>query len=133
MSAKSRGPTAVLVAVAAFATVGVAAAPAGARVAAANEQFCSVLSSDQGAGIDFDGLEAPEARLAARVMRKAAKTGVPATLKADLAKIAVVYDRIADGDPAAEVLDAAHQKTLLPRLTRFGKYFAANCMATSDT
>src|SRR3954467_5597821 len=132
MSAKSRGTTAVLVAVAAFATVGVAAAPARARVAAANEQFCSVLSSDQGAGIDFDGLEAPEARLAARVLRKAAKTGVPATLKADLAKIAV-YDRIADGDPAAEVLDAAHQKTLLPRLTRFGKYFAANCMATSDT
>ena len=133
MPAKSRRTTAVLVALAAFATVGISAAPAGARVAATNEQFCSVLSSDQGAGIDFDGLGATEARLAAKVMRKAAKSGVPATLKADLSKIAAVYDRIADGEPAAEVLDAAHQKALLPRLTRFGKYFAANCIATPGT
>ena len=133
MPAKSRRTTAVLVALAAFATVGISAAPAGARVAATNEQFCNVLSSDQGAGIDFDGLGAPEARLAAKVMRKAGKTGVPAALKADLAKIAAIYDRIADGEPAAEVLDAAHQKALLPRLTRFGKYFAANCIATPGT
>ena len=133
MPAKSRRTTAAFVALAAFTTVGISAAPAGARVAATNEQFCSVLSSNQGAGIDFDGLEAPEARLAAKVMRKASKTGVPATLKADLAKIAAVYDRIADGEPAAEVLDAAHQKALLPRLTRFGKYFAANCIATPGT
>ena len=133
MSAKSRRTTAVLVALAAFATVGISAAPAGARVAAANEQFCNVLSSDQGAGIDFDRLEAPEARLAAKVMRKASKSGVPATLKADLAKIAAVYDRIADGEPAARVLDAAHQRALLPRLTRFGKYVAANCIATPGT
>ena len=133
MPAKSRRTAAVLVALAAFAAVGISAAPAGARVAAANEQFCSVLSSDQGAGIDFDGLGAPEARLAAKVMRKAAKSGVPATLKADLAKIAAIYDRIADGEPAAEVLDAAHQKALLPRLTRFGKYVAANCIATPAT
>ena len=133
MPAKSRRSTAVLIALATFAAVGIAAAPAGARVATANEQFCNVLSSDQGAGIDFDGLGAPEARLAAKVMRKAAKSGVPATLKADLSKIAAVYDRIADGEPAAEVLDAAHQKALLPRLTRFGKYFAANCIATPGT
>ena len=133
MPAKSRRTIAVLVAFAAFATVGIPAAPAGARVAATNDRFCSVLSSNQGAGIDFDGLEAPEAHLAAKVMRKAAKTGVPATLKADLAKIAAVYDRIAKGEPAAEVLDAAHQKALLPRLTRFGKYVAANCIATPGT
>ena len=133
MPAKSRRTAAVLVALAAFAAVGISAQPAGARVAATNDQFCSVLSSNQGAGIDFDGLEAPEARLAAKVMRKAAKSGVPATLKADLAKIAAIYDRIADGEPAAEVLDAAHQKALLPRLTRFGKYVAANCIATPAT
>jgi hypothetical protein len=134
MPAKSRRTTALLVALAALATiVGISAAPAGARVAATNDRFCSVLSSDQGAGIDFDGLAAPEARFAAKVIRKAAKAGVPATLKADLAKIAAVYDRIADGEPAAEVLDAAHQKALLPRLTRFGKYVAANCIATPGT
>ncbi len=133
MPAKSRRTIAVLVALAAFAAVGISAGPAGARVAATNDQFCSVLSSNQGAGIDFDGLEAPEARLAAKVMRKAAKSGVPATLKADLAKLAAVYDRIAKGEPAAEVLDAAHQKALLPRLTRFGKYVAANCIATPGT
>ncbi len=133
MPAKSRRTIAVLVAFAAFATVGISAAPAGARVAATNDQFCSVLSTDQGAGIDFDGLEAAEARLAAKVMRKAAKTGVPAALKSDLAKIAAVYDRIAGGEPAAEVLDAAHQKALLPGLMRFGKYVAANCIATPST
>jgi hypothetical protein len=54
-------------------------------------------------------------------------------LKADLARIARVYDRIADGEPAAEVLDAAQQRTLLPALTRFGKYLAANCIATPTT
>ena len=97
MPAKSRRTAALLVALAAFAAVGISAGPAGARVAATNDQFCSVLSSNQGAGIDFDGLGAPEARLAAKVMRKAAKTGVPATLKADLAKLAAVYDRIAEG------------------------------------
>ena len=133
MPAKSKRTAAVLVALAAIAAVGISARPAGARVAATNDQFCSILSSNQGAGIDFDGLEAPEARLAAKVMRKAAKSGVPATLKSDLAKIAAIYDRIADGEPAAEVLDAAHQKALLPRLTRFGKYVAANCIATPGT
>jgi hypothetical protein len=130
VAARSRR-TAVVVALAALvATLGIAPAAAGARVAAGNDRFCQVLASNQGAGIDFDGLAAPEARLAAKIMRKAAKTGVPATLKADLAKIATVYDRIGKGTPAAEVLDAAHQKALLPRLTRFGRYVAANCVAT---
>ncbi len=134
MSTKAGCNTAVLVALAALTTVVVtSAAPAGARITASNDRFCSVLSSDQGAGIDFDGLGATEARLAAKVMRKAAKAGVPARLKADLSSIAAVYDRIADGEPTAEVLDAPHQKALLPRLTRFGKYVAANCIATPST
>ena len=134
MPTKAGRTTAILVALAVLATVLVtSAAPAGARITASNTQFCTVLSSNQGAGIDFDGLGAPEARLAAKVMRKAAKTGVPVRLKADLTSIAAVYDRIAHGEPAAEVLDAAHQKALLPRLTRFGKYVAANCIATPST
>jgi hypothetical protein len=134
MPTKAGRTTAILVALAVLATVLVtSAAPAGARITASNTQFCTVLSGNQGAGIDFDGLGAPEARLAAKVMRKAAKTGVPVRLKADLTSIAAVYDRIADGEPAAKVLDAAHQKALLPRLTRFGKYVAANCIATPST
>jgi hypothetical protein len=134
MAQKARHTAAVLVALAALTTTaGISVAPAGATVPATNDRFCTVLSNDQGAGIDFEGLEAPEARLAAKVMRKAAKTGVPANLKADLVKIAAVYERIAGGKPAAEVLDAAHQKDLLPRLTRFGKYVAANCIATPST
>jgi hypothetical protein len=134
MRAKSRRTNAVLVALIALAaTVGISGTPAAARVSAGNDRFCSALSSDQGAGIHFDGLGAPEARLAAKVVRKAAKTGVPAKLRADLARIAKVYDRIADGEPAAEVLDAAHQKALLPGLTRFGKYVAANCVTTPST
>jgi hypothetical protein len=102
----------------------------GARVAATNDRFCSVIAGDQGAGVDFDGLGVPEARLAARVIRKAAKTGVPAPLKADLARIASMYDRIAAGEPAAKVLDARQQKAILPALAKFGKYVAANCIAT---
>jgi hypothetical protein len=134
MRAKSKRTAAVLVAGAALATMlGSSAAPAGAQVAATNDKFCSVISSNQGAGIDFEGLAAPEARFAAKLVRKAAKTGVPAKLKADLARIAKIYDRIADGEPAAKVLDAAQQKTLLPALTRFGKYLAANCIATPTT
>ena len=134
MPATSRRTIAVLVALAALATtIGISAPPAGARVAATNDRFCTILSTEQGAGIDFEGLEAPEARLAAKVMRKAAKAGVPAKLKADLGKIAAVYDRIAGGEAAAEVLDAAKQKALLPGLTRFGKYVAANCIATPST
>jgi hypothetical protein len=134
MAEKAGRAAALFVALAALiTTAGIALAPAGAAVQATNDRFCTVLSNDQGAGIDFEGLQAPAARLAAKVMRKAAKTGVPANLKADLAKIASVYDRIADGEPAAEVLDATHQKDLLPRLTRFGKYVAANCIATPST
>jgi hypothetical protein len=132
--AKPKRTAAVIVAVAALATtLGVSASPSSARTAATNDKFCSVLSRNQGAGIDFDGLAAPEARFAAKVVRKAAKTGVPAKLKADLARIAKVYDRIADGESAAKVLDAAQQKALLPGLTRFGKYVAANCVATPTT
>jgi len=136
MSARSSRSAASVVALVALVTtlsLALVAAPAGARVAAANDRFCSVIAGDQGAGISFDGLSAPEARLAAKIVRQAAKTGVPSRLKADLSKIAAVYDRIADGEPAAEVLDAAHQKALLPGLTRFGKYLAANCVATATS
>jgi hypothetical protein len=131
MRAISRRTTTFILAVAALAIMlGLSAARAEARVAATNEKFCSVMSSNQGAGIDFEGLAPPEARFAATLLRKAAKTGAPATLKADLARMAKLYDRIAAGEPAAKVLDAAQQKTLLPALTRFGKYLAANCVAT---
>ena len=95
--------------------------------------YTAVLSGDQGTGINFEGLGPAEAKFAAKLMRKAAKAGVPARLKADLAKLAKVYDRIANGEPAAKVLDAAGQKAVLPALTRFSKYVAANCTPVSTT
>ena len=134
MRAKLKPSGAVVVAVAAIITMlGVSAARAGARVAATNDKFCAVLSSDQGEGINFEGLAPDEARSAAKLVRKAARTGVPAKLKADLTTIAKVYDRIADGEPAAKVLDAEQQKAILPGLTRFSKYVAANCTAAPKT
>jgi hypothetical protein len=134
MRATLKPPLAVVVAVAAIITVlGVSAANAGARVRATNDKFCAVLSSDQGEGIDFEGLAPDEAGFAAKLMRKAARTGVPAKLKADLARIAKVYDRIADGEPAAKVLDAEQQRAILPALTRFSKYAAANCTTVPTT
>ena len=107
----------------------VLALPAGARVAQTNDRFCAVFSA-QFPSIDFEGLGPDEANFAAKLLRKAAKTGVPGKLKKDLKKIAKVYDRIADGEPAGEVLDAEQQKAILPALTRFSKYYAANCFAT---
>ena len=62
------------------------AVPAGARVAEKNDKFCKILYSDQGAGIDFEGLGPAEAEYAATLMRKLAKAGVPAKLKKDLKK-----------------------------------------------
>ena len=134
MRAELKSSVAVVVAFAAIITVlGVPAASAGARVAATNDKFCAVFSSDQGEGINFEGLAPDEAGFAAKLFRKAARTGVPAKLKADLAKIAKVYDRIADGEPAAKVLDAEQQKAILPGLTRFSKYTAANCTTVPTT
>ena len=126
--------TVVLCAVAALtATIGLSASPAVAHVAAANTKFCAVISGDQGSGIDFDGLGPAEATFAAKLMRKAGKTGVPGNLKADLGKLAKVYDRIADGEPAAKVLSPSAQKAILPALTRFSKYVAANCTVVPTT
>lgn len=102
----------------------VVAVPAGAEVVAKNTKFCTTLSSDQGTGINFDGLEPPEAKFAAQLMRKLAKTGVPAKLKSDLVSIAKVYDRIAKG---ATSLSAKDQASVGKALTRFSKYVAANC------
>ena len=134
MRAKLKPSVAVVVAVAALVTVlGVSTAGAGTRVKATNDKFCAVLSSDQGDGINFEGLAPEEAGFAAKLLRKAAKAGVPAKLKADLAKIAKVYDRIADGEPAAKVLDAKQQKAILPGLTRFSRYVAANCTTAPPT
>jgi hypothetical protein len=125
---KWKPPVVVLVAVAALVTMlGVSPAGAGARVAATNDKFCAVLSTDQGQSLNFEGLAPNEARFAANLLRKAARAGVPAKLKADLATIAKLYDRIAHGEPALKVLDAAQQKAILPGLTRFSKYVAANC------
>jgi hypothetical protein len=125
--------TLVVVAAAIITMLGASAASARARAPATNDAFCAVLSSDQGEGIDFEGLAPDEAGFAAKLMRKAARTGVPAKLKADLAKIARLYDRIADGEPAAEVLDVHQQKAILPALTRFSKYAAANCTTVPTT
>ena len=101
---------------------------AAASTAQKNDKFCAVFSA-QFPSIDFEGLGPDEAALGAKLLRQAAKTGVPAKLKKDLKKIAKVYTRIADGEPATEVLDAEQQKSILPALTRFSKYFAANCFA----
>ena len=128
MSANSNRTVALVSAVAALtAMIGLSGSPAVAHVAAANTKFCAVLSSDQGTGIDFEGLGPAEATYAAKLMRKAAKTGVPGKLKADLGKLAKVYDRIADGESAAKVLTPSAQKAILPALTRFSKYVGANC------
>lgn len=125
---------AVLVVVGALVVmIGVSAVHAGARVAATNDTFCALLSNDQGQGINFEGLAPDEAGFAAKRLRRAARAGVPATLKADLAKIAKVYDRIADGESPAKVLDAEQQKAILPGLTRFSKYTAANCTTAPTT
>jgi hypothetical protein len=134
MSATSKRTVATLSVVVALTTMlGLTATPAVARVAAANAKFCAVLSSEEGAGIDFEGLGPAEATFAAKLMRKAAKTGVPGSLKADLGKLAKIYDRIADGESAAKVLSPSQQKAILPALTRFSKYTAANCAVPVPT
>jgi hypothetical protein len=131
MPSKSTRALVASIACATFiATVGVVAAPAGASVAAKNAKFCAVLSTDQGSGIDFEGLSPEEAAFAAKLERKLAKTGVPAKLKKDLKKLAAVYDRIANGETAAEVLDADGQAAVLPALKHFSTYVAANCLTT---
>jgi hypothetical protein len=106
--------------------------PAGAEVSAKNTKFCQVLTSDQGQGIDFDGLGTAEAKFAAKLQRKLAKTGVPAKLKSDLLKLAKVYDRIAKGEDAATVI-ADVQGSVGKELTRFSKYVAANCVPAVPT
>ena|SRR5688500_9771940 len=121
-----RASTALIAAGIAAASLGVLAAPAGAAVSAKNTKFCETLSSDQGAGIDFEGLSAAEGEYAAKLVRKLAKTGVPAKLKKDLKKLAKIYDRIADGEPAATVV--AEEETAISKgLIRFSKYTAKNC------
>jgi hypothetical protein len=132
MPSKPRRTLAVITAAAALtAAVGLSAAPAGARVVARNAKFCAVVS-DQGVGIDFEGLGPDEARFAAKLMRKAAKAGVPSKLKKDLNKLAKVYDVIAGGESAAQVV-AAQQTFIVKALTRFSKYVAANCIATAPS
>ncbi len=132
MSTKPRRViTAVMCVAALGATVGLSAAPAGARVASSNDEFCAIVS-DQGVGIDFEGLGPDEAQYAATLMRKAAKTGVPAKLKKDLKKLAKVYDRIAGGE-SADAVAASKQAFILKALTRFSKYTGANCTPTAPS
>jgi len=102
------------------------ALPAGARVEQKNDRFCKVFSSDPTAGVDFEDLSRAEAEDEATLVRKLAKTGVPAKLKKDLRKVAKVLDRIADGDPATEVV-ADEEQLLASALPRFFKYVKANC------
>jgi hypothetical protein len=67
---KWKPPVVVLVAVAALVTaLGVSTADAGARVEATNAKFCAVLSSDQGQGINFEGLAPNEARFGANLLQ----------------------------------------------------------------
>lgn len=133
MGALSKRRAPALLVVGALTMLTVLAAPAGARIASTNAKFCAVLSSDQGQGINFEGLGPDEATYSAKLMRKAAKTGVPAKLKVDLRTLAKIYDRIADGEPAARVLTAKRQKAILPALTRFSKYVGANCSTAPPT
>ena len=105
--------------------VAVLAVPAGASVPVKNDKFCKILYSDQGAGIDFEGLEPPEAEHAAKLMRKLAKTGVPASLKKNLKKVAKIYDRIADGASPSDI--AEDQGEIIKALTQFSKYVQKNC------
>jgi hypothetical protein len=102
----------------------VLALPAGAEVTAKNTKFCEVLYGDQGTGINFEGLQPAEARYAASLMRKLAKTKVPGKLKSDLLRVAKVYSKIAKG---ATSLSASEQASVGKALTRFSKYVAANC------
>jgi len=130
MLSKCKRVLGAITAVAALAAgLGMLAVPAGARGEAKNDKFCEVLSSDQGAGIDFEGLGPAEAEYAATLNRKLAKTGVPAKLKKDLKKLATIYERIADGEPANEVV-AEEQEFIGKALTRFSKYVQKNCSPT---
>jgi hypothetical protein len=130
VATKWRPPAVVVMAIAVVVTtLGVSTPGAGARTDAANDKFCAVVSKAPGQGLDFDGLAPDEASFAATLIRKAAKTGVSAKLKTDFAAIAKLYDRVARGEPAANVLDAKQQKAILPGLMRFSKYVAANCVA----
>jgi quercetin dioxygenase-like cupin family protein len=127
MAARVKQVFGVVVAIGVLAAASaVFAPPAGARVPAKNANFCQILSSDQGADIDFDGLGAAEAKYAANLTRQLAKSGVPAKLKSDLGKLAKVYDRIADGESPEAVL-AAEQKAITKSLMSFTTYVSANC------
>jgi hypothetical protein len=65
-------------------------------------------------------------------MRKLAKAGVPAKLEKDLKKLAKVYDPIADGESANEVI--ADQVTFVQSaLTRFSKYVQKNCTPSAPS
>jgi hypothetical protein len=104
----------------------VVASPAGAEVSAKNTKFCKALTSNQGAGINFNGLGPAEAKFADKLLHKLANTGVPAKLKSDLLKVAKVYNRIAKGEDAATVIRET-TASLGKALTRFTKYVASNC------
>jgi len=128
MGSTKRISSIVVVVALASALVVMLAVPAGARVAQKNTEFCEILSSDQGAGIDFEGLEPPEAEYAATLVRKLAKTGVPAKLKKDLKRLAKdVYDRIAAGESENEVTPE-QLSFVQSALTRFSKYVGKNCV-----
>lgn len=129
MSSKTRRIAAALISTAALGTtIGITATPASARASATVEEYCAIVS-DPGTGIDFEGLSPQEADYAATLMRKAAKTGVPAKLKRDLKKLAKIYDQISNGADPADVA-TEKQSFILKAFTRFGKYTAAHCVGT---
>jgi len=131
MHSSRRKASAIVAAGLAAGLVAALAVPAGARVAEKNDKFCKILYSDQGAGIDFEGLGPAEAEYAATLMRKLAKAGVPAKLKKDLKKVAKIYDRIADGASEGDLAD--DQDFILEALTRISKYSAKNCTPAVPT
>lgn len=127
-----RNATAIVTAGLAAALVATLAVPAGARIERGNDKFCEILSSDQGAGINFEGLGPAEAEYAATLIRKLSKTGVPTKLKKDFKKLAKIYDRIADGEPADAVI-ADRSTFVQSALTRFSKYFQTNCAPSAPS
>ena len=99
--------------------VGGLAGSAGARVAAKNTKFCEALRS--GADIEAD-LSPDSAEFAIKQIGKLLKTNPPSKVKKALKAIRKAYQRLADGEPASEVLIGASSS-----FATYSKYVVSNC------
>jgi hypothetical protein len=97
-------------------------------VPAKNPAFCKALSSQQ----DISGIGRKDSKKIVRVIKKAAKTNVPAKLKADLKILIALYQRIADGTRPAKAIASGGTK-LATALTDFTKYVGKNCSSYSPS